>query len=409
MPKRTASLRALVKNSILKAHQGSCGISDAISAVAAAEISNALQDSDRLNAVVLDVVRGSIEGLRECGTEISAASEAVAVGVSRTLRKAGANSMDAVRLAAASVIQVATEGGCVLSEAAIEALGGAAGAAARFGAENVDAGSPPGAMSEELGGNIEDGIESHHAEPVRLEPETLTAFTDYLNGAEAEFSRSLSPDGNFLWSDASAEREALIRNGRSLAQYWAGDRPIHVPKGLIHDWIGGTCIAGANIENTLAVMQSYDNHKRIYAPQVIDSKLLSRSGDIFEIYLRLLKRKMITVVLDTDHHVEYAPVTAMRWWCRSHTTRVAEVENAGKRSERSRPPDTGHGFLWRLVSYWRLEKRENGVWIDCRAISLTRDVPKGLGWVIEPMVKKLPRESLLATLEATRRWYGRAK
>ena len=39
---------------------------------------------------------------------------------------------------------------------------------------------------------------------------------------------------------------------------------------------------------------------------------------------------------------------------------------------------------------------------ECRAISLTRDVPLGLGWAIEPIIQKLPKESLINTLEATR-------
>jgi hypothetical protein len=34
---------------------------------------------------------------------------------------------------------------------------------------------------------------------------------------------------------------------------------------------------------------------------------------------------------------------------------------------------------------------------------LTRDVPSALAWIIEPIILKLPRESLKATLEATRR------
>jgi hypothetical protein len=66
----------------------------------------------------------------------------------------------------------------------------------------------------------------------------------------------------------------------------------------------------------------------------------------------------------------------------------------------------GYGYLWRLSSYWRFEELDGGVSVECRAISLTRDVPAGLGWIIEPMVKKLPTESLLATLEATRRGYA---
>jgi hypothetical protein len=79
------------------------------------------------------------------------------------------------------------------------------------------------------------------------------------------------------------------------------------------------------------------------------------------------------------------------------------VENAGSPKEKVLPPDTGHGFLWRLSSYWRFQEREGGVYVECRAISLTRDVPFGLGWVIEPIIQNLPRESLINTLEATRR------
>jgi hypothetical protein len=89
--------------------------------------------------------------------------------------------------------------------------------------------------------------------------------------------------------------------------------------------------------------------------------------------------------------------------CRSYTTRVAEVEEAGSPQERVMPPDTGHGFLWRLNSYWRFQQGESGVCVECRAISLTRDVPFGMGWLIEPIIQRLPKESLINTLVATRR------
>jgi hypothetical protein len=92
----------------------------------------------------------------------------------------------------------------------------------------------------------------------------------------------------------------------------------------------------------------------------------------------------------------------MRWFCRSHTTRIAEVEDPGSAKENVLPPDLGHGFLWRLYSYWKFQEKKGGVGIECRAISLTRDIPFGLGWVLEPIVQTLPRESLINTLEATR-------
>ena len=156
------------------------------------------------------------------------------------------------------------------------------------------------------------------------------------------------------------------------------------------------------MKDVLALVQNYDNHKNIYKPDVIASKLISRRGNDFQIYLRLLKKKVVTVVLDTDHSVHYRRVNGRRWTCRSHTTRIAEVEDAGTPQERVLPPDTGHGFLWRLNSYWRFEEAEDGVYVECRAVSLTRDVPFGLGWMIEPIIRKLPKESLINTLDATR-------
>jgi len=239
--------------------------------------------------------------------------------------------------------------------------------------------------------------------PVQLKPQTLEAFDAYIREAEAAMEQTLHVDGPFLWSDLSSERAQQVRAGQVIAQFWAGRGPVKVPNGLIHDWIGAALIPDTTLEDTLALIQNYDNHKNIYQPEVIDSRLISHHANDFQIYLRLLKKKIITVVLDTDHDVHYRPLDRARWICRSYTTRIAEVENAGSPAERVLPPDTGHGFLWRLYSYWRFQERDGGVYVECRAISLTRDVPFGLGWAIEPIIQKLPKESLISTLEATRR------
>ncbi len=238
--------------------------------------------------------------------------------------------------------------------------------------------------------------------PVQLHPKTLEALDAYIHNAEAEMRKRLQGSGSFLWSQQMPVRARVLGQGQVVAQFWSGEGPVKVPKGLIHDWIAAAFIPDSNIQQLLAVMQDYDQHQNTYKPEVIDSKLISRDGDHFRVYLRLLKKKIITVVLDTDHEVHYCPVDKTRWVCRSHTTRIAEVENAGSPDERVLEPDTGYGFLWRLYSYWRFEEHNGGVVVECRAISLTRDVPFGLGWAIEPIIEKLPKESLINTLEATR-------
>ena len=62
------------------------------------------------------------------------------------------------------------------------------------------------------------------------------------------------------------------------------------------------------------------------------------------------------------------------------TTRIAEVQDAGSSKERVLLPDTGYGFPWRLFSYWRLQERDGGVYVE---------------W-------KVSKESLTRTLQTTR-------
>jgi hypothetical protein len=241
------------------------------------------------------------------------------------------------------------------------------------------------------------------AQAVELRAETVKAFAAYVRQAEADMDAALQASALFLWAEQNQEQWQRVREGEIVAQFWSGSGPVKVPKGLIHDWVGSALIAGATLDQTLAVIQDYENHKNIYSPEVIESKLLDRDGNDFRIYLRLLKKKIITVVLDTEHEVHYRCLDRTRWLCRSYTTRISEVQDAGSPKEKVLPPDSGYGFLWRLYSYWQFEQRKEGVYVECRAISLTRDVPFGMGWMIEPIIQKLPKESLISTLKATRR------
>jgi hypothetical protein len=249
------------------------------------------------------------------------------------------------------------------------------------------------------------------AKPMQLKRETLEAFEDYIRVAEAQMKQTLRGPRPFLWSDDNPVRGALLRKGAVLAELWPGagnsagrkiDGPKKVPDGLIHDWIGAVFVPGRTVQQALALVQDYDNHQVIYQPEVIDSKLLRHKGNHFQVYMRLLKKKIITVVLDTEHDVHYIQLNGTRWFCLSHTTLIAEVEDAGTANEKVSPPDTGYGFLWRLYSYWRFEQRDGGVYIECRAISLTRDIPFALTLIIKPIVRNLPKESLINTLKATR-------
>jgi hypothetical protein len=238
-------------------------------------------------------------------------------------------------------------------------------------------------------------------ETVPLKKEALQAFEAYIAEAEAAMDAA-AREGRVLWAELDPARARKVRSGDVVAELWSGKGPVDVPDSLIHDWIGASFVPGVTVQQALALVQDYDNHKNIYQPEVIGSALINRKGNDFQIYLRLLKKKIITVVLDTFHDVHYAPLNSTCWRCRSYTTRILEVEDAGTAKEQRMAPDTGYGFLWRLYSYWTFAEKDGGVFIECRAISLTRDIPLVLAWIIKPMVRKLPQESLVNTLKATR-------
>jgi hypothetical protein len=240
------------------------------------------------------------------------------------------------------------------------------------------------------------------AKPVQLAPQTLAAFDQYATEAELAMQPCFCGETSSLWPELQPEVSQRIRDGQIYAEFWSGAGPIHVPDGLIHDWIGAAFVPGTTLAETLTLIQNYENHKNIYRPEVIDSRLLSHQGNDFQISLRLRKKKLVTVVLDTCHDVHYTGISPTRWTCRSYTTSIREVEHAGTPKEIVSPNDAGYGYMWRLNSYWNFEEQNAGVWLECRAISLSRDIPKGLAWIIEPIIRKLPRESLIHTLQATR-------
>ena len=156
------------------------------------------------------------------------------------------------------------------------------------------------------------------------------------------------------------------------------------------------------------MMQNYDSYQDIYRPAVRRSKLLSRESDSFRVYLQLFQKKIISVVVNTEAEVVYTPISATRMQVRSVSTRISQVEGAGTPSEREDPPGRDDGFLWRFNNYCSVEERERGTLVQCETVSLSRDIPAGLGWLIGGFVASVPRDSLDFTLTALRSGLARS-
>ncbi len=240
-------------------------------------------------------------------------------------------------------------------------------------------------------------------------PATLESFDRYIADAEAQFHEELVANINFLFIDAQPELErarsySALQNGQLLIQR-SQQCQVRYPSplgSLLHDWTAIVFVPNVTLAQTLAALQDYDRDAVYYQPQVTAAKLVSRSDDRFHVLLRLKQTNVVTVVLDTEYEIQYSMLDNSHAASQSHSTHISEVENAGSPRERIIAPGADHGFLWRLYSYWRFYQADGGVYIQCNAVSLTRDVPAGLGWLVGSFIQKIPQQSLRFTLAATR-------
>jgi hypothetical protein len=243
-----------------------------------------------------------------------------------------------------------------------------------------------------------------------LREATIEEFGKYIVKTEAQNANSLR-QGPFLWVDGLSEKEraatmARLKGGevgmRRLSVDATGGN-LDVPGGMIHDWEGIIFIPGVGIADVLKILQDYDDEAIYYAPDVEKAKLESRNGNQFRVFLRFRRHKVVTVVLDTEHSVTYYRDSPAQAHSRSSATRIAQVEDPGGPNEKEKTPGEDDGYLWRMETWWRLQERDGGVYVQNQVVTLTRDIPTGLAWLIEPYITNIPKETLEFTLQATRR------
>src|SRR6266849_5376592 len=243
-----------------------------------------------------------------------------------------------------------------------------------------------------------------------LQRETTEAFNQYVRVTEARMADRLLEGRTFLWVDTFPElqRDKLytqLRQGEIVIERLETlekEKRIRVPDGLIHHWIALGFIPGVTLQQVLAFMQDYDHHESIYKPDVLRSRLLSADGNHFRVYLRLRQKAIVTAVFNSEFDVSYFPVDESRAYSRSYSTRIAELENPDRSDEREKPIGKDRGFLWRLYSYWRFQEKDGGVYVQLESVALSRSVPVLLAWVVNPLLKSIPREYLSRLLTSTR-------
>jgi hypothetical protein len=118
--------------------------------------------------------------------------------------------------------------------------------------------------------------------------------------------------------------------------------------------------------------------------------------------MRTSVKKVITVTMDGDYIIDYRRISPARFISTTVATNLHQVSDEGLKTERRDPADQTSGYLWRYRMYCALEERTEGTYNQCESLTLTRDVPALVSWVVGPFVTGIPRDSLSLMVTASR-------
>jgi hypothetical protein len=206
-----------------------------------------------------------------------------------------------------------------------------------------------------------------------MNPETLAAWNKYIDSAE----------------DRLLERQdTAVQPGPPRGE------AIGIPGGTIHRWRGSTVIRGIGVDDLVHALKNPGTPP----PQndVLEARVLEKTGDSLHVYLKLVRRTIITATYDTEHRVTFWREGPGVVRSRSVSTKIAE-SGGGDR-----------GFLWRLNSYWRYVQAGNDVVVELESVSLSRSVPTVLKPVAGPIIGRVGRESVTSTLDAMRDFFEKS-
>ncbi len=235
-----------------------------------------------------------------------------------------------------------------------------------------------------------------------MTPDASVAFDHYAAMVEAELAR----DQPFLRLEKDPEDKRQVLGGAIVIvprEVLEHGEPVEAPKATIEDWQGDVFLPGVTLGQVERSLAEYGKYPEYYKPDVLQAKLLWEKGGDRRVYLRLYRKQVVTVVLDTEYAVHSENPAPGQMRMSSRSVRIQEVKRGAPAFSGPAMDGDSYGFLWRLNSYWKFQETPKGVIAECRAVSLSRDIPFGLGWVLRDFIRRFPRDSMERTLEGTRR------
>ncbi len=254
------------------------------------------------------------------------------------------------------------------------------------------------------------GLLAAFAAAAELKHDTIQAFDQYVKVTEEERAAKMRKSGAFLWIDSQDDalrqqlHEKLARGEVVTKRLETRDdnRPIRVPHGLVHHWVGTIFIPNATLPQTIALMENYPAYPQLFSFGVQQSKVLSQEKNHSQVQLRMFREARSPVFFNVDLDDRYFRVDADHAHLRSRSTRIAELADVGKPTEHELPVGDDRGLLWRLNLDWSCQEENGGVFLQIELIALTRGVPAIIAWLANPYVQRIPQEYLEKVLQAMR-------
>jgi hypothetical protein len=237
-----------------------------------------------------------------------------------------------------------------------------------------------------------------------LKPETSAAWDHYLASVQQDQQTRVSPGEHFLRVFDDPKRLAAVQRGEIVAMPAPGPSPRRVPGGLIHHWVGAMFLPGVKLDDVLDVSSDIAHYKVIFKPYVVDSKLTERHGDSDRFTIRLMNQALfLKLALDADYVSKSCRPSDQRYYSMSRTEHVQEIEKYEQPDEHRNTEGEGLGYIWKMFGISRMEERDGGTYAELEEIVLSRDIPVALRFAVDPVVRRVSRNSLLVTLEQTRK------
>lgn len=230
----------------------------------------------------------------------------------------------------------------------------------------------------------------------------VAGFNSYVSGVELRLGQQHGSADVFLASGVLASQSAArLRGGELIVEEVTPSGGAALPGALLHHWRGTAFAPGATAADFEQLMRDFNGYPKFFSPQVVQARVISQKGDDLQTLMRVRQKHVITVVMDTAYDVSFGRLDERHGYSISRSTRISEIGSPGTGAERELSADDAHGFLWRLNTYWSYEEKDGGLYMQVESVSLTRSIPRGLGWAIQPFVESVPRESLEFTLRST--------